>query len=194
METSKKSKKELKAEHKKIRKGFLKGFKDFITRGNILDMAVGVIMATAFTAIIGALVNGVFLQLISVLTGNAHFTDLVWLIPNGQYVPDPVTGINVAQYTPIYYGTLIQATINFVLVALILYFLVYVLIKRQVKKDIIAAEQAKIKADNDAIAAKAKAEADLAAATKAIEEKNQELAMKQQMIDLLKEINRGINK
>ena len=127
----------------KFTKGFFKGFKDFITRGNVLDMAIGIVIGTAFTAIVNALVNGVILQFISILTGNANFTDLVWTIETTD-----ISGNQV--FTDIRYGILIQAILNFFIIAFVIYFVVVVLIKRQVNKNLKAEENAKRKAIEEA--------------------------------------------
>ena len=132
------------ANAKKFTKGFLQGFKDFITRGNVLDLAVGVVIGAAFTAIVNALVNGIILQFISLLTGNANFTDLVWNINTGK-----LDANGDAIITAIKYGDLIQAIINFIIIAFVIYLVVIVLIKRQVKKNFAAEEAAKQKAIED---------------------------------------------
>ena len=150
----KKTKKERHGDAKKYTKGFFKGFKAFITRGNILDLAIGVVIGAAFTAIVNALVNGIILQFISLLTGNADFKDLVWAIDTGRVDADGVPII-----TNIQYGALIQAIVNFIIIAFVIYVIVIVLIKRQVKKNIEAEEEAKKKAEADAEAARLEEEA-----------------------------------
>ena len=55
--------------------GILQEFKAFISRGNVIDMAVGVIIGSAFTAIVNSLVNDVVMPVISVITGGVDFTD-----------------------------------------------------------------------------------------------------------------------
>ncbi|MDL2292486.1 large conductance mechanosensitive channel protein MscL [Acholeplasma sp. OttesenSCG-928-E16] len=165
----------------KYTKGFFQGFKNFISKGNVLDMAVGVVMGTAFTAIVNALVNGILLQFISLLTGNADFTDIVWSIPNGQteVVVDPVTQVEtvVNLTTDIKFGVFIQAIINFLLIAFVLYLVVNVLIKRQVRRDLEAQAEAEKKAKEDEIAKKLAEE----------EQENAPLVVSED-IELLKEI------
>lgn len=91
------------------KKGFIAEFKEFISRGNVMDMAVGVIIGGAFQAIINSLVNDVVMPLISVLTGGLDFT--AWKIVMGSGENAPVLA----------YGNFITAVINFLLMALVIF-------------------------------------------------------------------------
>ncbi|MBO9534680.1 MAG: large conductance mechanosensitive channel protein MscL [Solirubrobacteraceae bacterium] len=86
----------------------MKGFRDFLMRGNVVDLAVAVIIGAAFTAIVTALNEGVISQLIAAIGG----------------VPDMTKESFKLGDTPIFYGKVITATINFVIVAAIVYFVV----------------------------------------------------------------------
>lgn len=97
-------------------KGFLAEFKTFISRGNVMDMAVGVVVGGAFTAIVNSLVNDMIMPAIGALFGGINFSAL-------KYVITPAVG-DVAE-AAIYYGNFIQAVVNFLLVA----FAIFVLIK-----------------------------------------------------------------
>ncbi|MGN0361684.1 MAG: large conductance mechanosensitive channel protein MscL [Bilifractor sp.] len=90
-------------------KGFIKEFKAFISRGNVMDMAVGIIIGSAFTAIVTALVDNIIMPLISVITGGISFDQ--WNITLGSGKSAPVLGL----------GTFIAAVINFLLIALVLF-------------------------------------------------------------------------
>ena len=81
----------------------LSGFKDFITRGNVIDLAVGMIIGTAFTAVITALVDSILMPAISMLVGSPTFDDFFVF---GQ----------------IKVGTFLTAVVNFLLIAAALYF------------------------------------------------------------------------
>lgn len=81
----------------------LSGFKDFITRGNVIDLAVGMIIGTAFTAVITALVDSILMPAISMLVGSPTFDDFFVF---GQ----------------IKVGIFLTAVVNFLLVAAALYF------------------------------------------------------------------------
>ncbi len=89
----------------------IKGFKDFITRGNVLDLAVGVILAGAFSTIVTALNEKILMPLIGAIFGKPNF-DQIWTIH-----------LNGATILP---GTLITALINFLIIAAALYFFVVV--------------------------------------------------------------------
>ncbi len=102
------SKEELKAKKEKMKeasKGMLTEFKEFIMRGNVLDMAVGVIVGGAFSKIVTSLVNDIIMPLIGALIGNVNFTSL-----NAKIGETVIT-----------YGAFIQNVVDFLLVALILF-------------------------------------------------------------------------
>lgn len=86
-------------------KSFMKEFKEFISKGNVLDLAVGVVIGGAFTAIVNSLVNDVIMPLVGVILGGIDFTGL---------------SLQVGEAS-IAYGNFIQAIINFLLVALVLF-------------------------------------------------------------------------
>ncbi|MGI5220072.1 large conductance mechanosensitive channel protein MscL [Nocardia sp. CA-290969] len=87
----------------------LKGFKDFLMRGNVVDLAVAVVMGTAFTAIVSSVTKGVLEPLLAVLGGSGQLGFGVTLIAG-----KPATFIAL--------GPIISAVINFVMVAAVLYF------------------------------------------------------------------------
>lgn len=88
-------------------KNFMNEFKKFICRGNVMDMAVGVIIGGAFTAIVTSLVNDVINPLLGIF-GGMNFDQLVWNI----------NGAEIA------YGKFITAVINFLIMALIIFIIV----------------------------------------------------------------------
>lgn len=90
----------------------IKEFKEFITRGNVIDLAVGVVMGSAFTAIVNAIVEGVFMPVISIITGGIDFSAWKFPMTGGE---NPAT---------LDLGTLISAVINFLLIGLVLFLLI----------------------------------------------------------------------
>ena len=113
---------------KKEKKGFFKEFKEFISRGNIVDMAVGVIVGGAFTTIVNTLVKSVLTPLINFIIflicgGNTEaFSGLdIILIPQ---VVDSETNVVVTEATVLEFSSLITAVINFLLIALTLFIIV----------------------------------------------------------------------
>ncbi len=106
----------------KEKKGFFKEFKEFITRGNVLDMAVGIIVGGAFTAIITALVNGILTPLLQMIgVGDDGFGALQVVLNQAAYSANPET------VTPIIldFGIVISAIVTFLLTALMLFTIVY---------------------------------------------------------------------
>jgi large conductance mechanosensitive channel len=90
-------------------KGFIGEFKEFIMRGNVVDMAVGVVIGAAFKSIIDALVANVINPLIGLATGGVDFSKL---------------SVTIGGDLTIGYGAFIQTIISFVLIALVVFILV----------------------------------------------------------------------
>ena len=173
----------MKKEMKKKREGFFKDFKKFITRGNVLDMAVGVIVGGAFTAIINALSNNILKPvinfLLALILGKDSLSD-VFTFLNKVYTVDEETGetiVDLAESIYIDWGAFISAVINFLLVAFTLFVIVRVInnVRKHMDAKELAEAAAKAKAEEEkkkaeeaeraeAAAAAAKAEADRMAA------------------------------
>lgn len=81
-------------------------FKEFIMRGNVVELAVGLVMGSAFTAIVNALVDNIIMPLIAGLSGNANVEGLVFTF-NGASIT---------------YGVFLQAIIDFLLISVVLFF------------------------------------------------------------------------
>ncbi|MBR0139519.1 MAG: large-conductance mechanosensitive channel protein MscL [Firmicutes bacterium] len=112
---------------------FAKEFKAFISRGNVVDMAVGVVIGGAFTAIITSLVNDVIMPLIGMIIGGVNFAELKATVP----------AVNGAEPVELCYGNFIQAIINFLLVALVLFIVIKALNKAKKKEEAKPAEPPK---------------------------------------------------
>lgn len=97
----------------------LKEFRDFITRGNVIDLAVAVILGAAFTAIVNSLVNDIVMPIIGALMGGVDFTTLVIQVGDAS----------------IAYGNFIQAIINFLLIALVLFLIIRSINRMSRKKE-----------------------------------------------------------
>lgn len=100
----------------------VKEFKEFIARGNVMDMAVGVIIGGAFTGIVNSLVNDVFMPVLGLLTGGMNFGALSIQIGPGEE--------DVLRY-----GGFLAAVINFLLIALVLFLVVKAFNRFRRKKD-----------------------------------------------------------
>ena len=89
-------------------KNFMKEFREFISRGNVMDMAVGIIIGGAFTAIVTALVDSILMPIIGAISGGLSVEQMSWKVGEAT----------------IGYGAFIQAVINFLLVAWVLFLII----------------------------------------------------------------------
>ena len=92
----------------------LKGFKEFIMRGNVVDLAVAVVIGAAFTAVVTALVKDLLTPLIAAIFGKPDFSNLTFTVNKSTFR----------------YGDFINAAINFTLIAAAIYFFIIVPIKK----------------------------------------------------------------
>lgn len=102
-------------------KKFIGEFKEFISRGNVMDLAVGVIIGGAFKAIIDSLVKDILMPLIGGITGGIDISDLTFTI----------RGIAVA------YGLFVNAIINFLIIAFVIFVMIKLLAKMKRKKEVV---------------------------------------------------------
>lgn len=100
-------------------KQFMQEFKQFIARGNVMDMAVGVIIGGAFTAITNSLINDVIMPLLGIFTGSVSFAALS-LTVNGAVIA---------------YGNFIQAVFNFLVMSFVVFCLIKTLNRLHRKKE-----------------------------------------------------------
>ena len=125
-------------------KKFAEEFKTFIMRGNVMDMAVGVIIATAFGKITTALVSNILMPFISWICGSRDMTVLDIVVREAELGAD---GEVIREAIIIGFGTLLTAIIDFVLIALVVFLLLKVFNKAKEK------DEAKRKAEEEAAAA-----------------------------------------
>ena len=85
-----------------------KDFRDFVMRGNVLDLAVAVVIGVAFNAVVNSLVNDVLMQIIAAIVGEPNFNDLTFTLGEGI----------------IYYGKFLTALINFLIIAATLFVII----------------------------------------------------------------------
>ena len=100
-------------------KKFWQDFQKFIKRGNVVDMAVGVAVATAFTAIVTAFTKGFINPLLALLSNNSNQEELKWVIR--PEIINPETEEVIQSEVAILWGSFVQAIINFIIVALSLF-------------------------------------------------------------------------
>ena len=89
-------------------KGFMEEFKDFVAKGNVMDMAVGVIIGGAFGKIVSSLVENILMPLIGILLGGVNFSDLSATVGNAE----------------VKYGVFLQAVFDFLIIALVIFIMI----------------------------------------------------------------------
>lgn len=102
--------------------GFMSEFKTFIMRGNVIDLAVGVIIGAAFQAIIKSLVDDLVMPIISIFTKGVDFTNMFIVIGEGEY--DTLAAAQEAGAAVFAYGNFINAVLNFLIMAFVIFVLV----------------------------------------------------------------------
>ncbi|USN98881.1 MAG: large-conductance mechanosensitive channel protein MscL [Phycisphaeraceae bacterium] len=100
--------------------GMIKEFRDFAMRGNVIDMAVGIIIGAAFGTIVKTMVDKVIMPPIGMLMGRVDFSDLKLVL---QSASTSATGDEIAEVA-VYYGELINAIISFIIVAFCLFLVI----------------------------------------------------------------------
>ncbi|MDD4603948.1 MAG: large-conductance mechanosensitive channel protein MscL [Bacteroidales bacterium] len=109
----------------------LKEFKEFAVKGNIIDLAVGIIIGAAFGKIIASLVNDIIMPPIGLLLGGLNFTDMQFIMK--EAVKDPLTGKETAAVA-LRYGSFIQTLVDFTIIAFSVFMLLKGIISLKKKK------------------------------------------------------------
>ena len=109
--------------------GFVKEFREFAMRGNVVDMAVGIIIGAAFGAIVKSLVDKVLMPPIGLLMGGVDFADKRFVLQDAVAETTDAAGATIAAVpeVAIYYGDLINTIINFIIVALAIFVMIKVM-------------------------------------------------------------------
>ena len=103
-------------------KKILNEFKEFISRGSVMDLAVGVIIGGAFQSIINSLVNDIIMPVLTLIVGGLDFSE--WFISlNGEHY-DSLAQAQAAGASTLNFGTFLTVVINFLLMALVIFFLI----------------------------------------------------------------------
>ena len=116
----------------------LKDFKEFAMKGNVVDMAVGIVIGVAFGTIVKSLVNDILMPPIGLLLGGIDFSNFYVVLREGAAVAGPYTALANAQAAgavTINYGVFVNSVISFVIVAFALFLIVRAMNKLRTKKE-----------------------------------------------------------
>jgi len=102
----------------------LKEFKDFIARGNVIDLAVAVIIGAAFGKIITSLVDGIIMPPLGLLLGKVDFSSLFYVLDKSQGAPVSLADAKAKGIPIMAYGAFINDIVNFVIIAFVIFLMV----------------------------------------------------------------------
>lgn len=119
-------------------KKFIQDFKAFALKGNVVDMAVGVIIGGAFGKIVSSLVNDIIMPPISMLTGGVNFADLKVVLSDAVMEGGEIVKPEVAWN----YGNFIQTTIDFLILAFVIFLMIKTIMAAKKKEEEVPAEPA----------------------------------------------------
>jgi large conductance mechanosensitive channel len=106
------------------KKGFVQEFKEFVARGNVMDLAVGVIIGAAFTKIVTSLVDGVLMPPIGLLTGPIDFASKFIVLNDAKGIPASLADAKTKGIPVLAYGQFINDVLTFLIVALVVFLIV----------------------------------------------------------------------
>ena len=104
--------------------GLVKEFREFIARGNVIDLAVAVIIGAAFGRIVTTVVEGVLMPPIGMLTSRVDFANLFYVLDKSKGIPASLAEAKTAGVPVVAYGQLINDVLNFLIVGLVVFLIV----------------------------------------------------------------------
>ena len=118
-------------------KKFFEEFKAFAMRGNVIDLAVGVVIGGAFGKITTSIVNDIIMPLISMITGGIDFSAWKWVLKEAVKELDPATGemVEVLPEVAVHFGNTIAIILDFIIIAFAIFCVIKLLNKLQKKKE-----------------------------------------------------------
>ncbi len=187
--------KTMKKNKDKKKSSFWQDFKAFISRGNVVDMAIGVVVASAFKDIVTKFTSAFLSPLIALLTDGADLTELKWIIRPEML--DAEGNVTVAEVS-FAWGSFVQSIIDFLIIAFVLFLVIRIFTKAANKAKELSKSKEEIEAEEKAAAeAKAKEEAEKKAAEEArLAAEAEKAAAKEREIEtvaLLKEIRDSLS-
>ena len=126
----------------------LKEFKEFIARGNVIDLAVGVVIGGAFTSIVNSLVNDIIMPIVSLITGGIDFSN--WFVALNGESYETLEAAKEAGAATLNYGNLISVIINFIIVAFVIFLVIKAINKASEKAKKLAKKEEEKKAAAEA--------------------------------------------
>lgn len=106
-------------------KGFIGEFKEFVMRGNVMDLAVGVIIGAAFQGIVNSLVNDILMPVITLITGGLDFNNWFIALDGNSY--GSLAEAQAAEASTLNYGVFLTALINFLIMAFVIFMIVKIM-------------------------------------------------------------------
>ena len=173
-------------------KNFFAEFKKFITRGNVVDMAIGVAVAGAFTKIVNAFTNGFVSPIVGLITGGASLAEQKWILR--EAVIETVDGVEkiVSPEVAFLWGAFVQNIIDFLIIAAVLFIILKIVTSAAAKaKELSVSKEEKEAAEKAAAEAKEKEEAAKAAAAA---EEAAKKARELETMELLRDIRNSLQK
>src|ERR1044072_1785529 len=107
-------------------KGFVRDFRDFIARGSVIDLAVGVVIGAAFTKIVTSLVEGILMPFVGLFTGRIDFAGMFYVLDKSKGIPTSLAEAKEKAIPVVAYGQFINDIIGFLIVA----FVIFLIVKR----------------------------------------------------------------
>lgn len=150
----------------KKKSGIIKEFSDFIARGNVIDLAVGVIIGGAFQKIVSSLVDDIFMPIVSILTGGIDFSNWFVVLSFKEYDKEAINTLAKAKeagLATLNFGTFISAVINFFIMAVVIFLIVKAINKVNDVKNLIHKEEEEEAAPTTKICPFCKTEIDIEA-------------------------------
>ena len=106
--------------------GLVKEFREFIARGNVLDLAVAVVIGAAFTRIVTSVVEGVLMPPLGMLTSKVDFSNLFYVLDKSKGIPATLADAKAKGVPVLAYGQLFNDVLNFIIIA----FVIFLIVKR----------------------------------------------------------------
>lgn len=164
-------------------------FKKFINRGNVVDMAIGVIVANAFKDIITKFTNGFISPIVGLISGNVVLSDLKWVLVEGTLNPETEA---IEGEVAILWGAFVQSIVDFLIIAAVLFLVLKIVTSAAAKaKELSVSQEEKEAAEKAAAEAKEKEEAEKAAAAA---EEAAKKARELETMELLRDIRNSLQK